>query len=136
MPDIYQKVGTSAPISSPLTIKAIPRSLKMHPFKVLSTLALLAIGVLASPAPVPGKPPRPPPPPPSRPAPTPVQLISQSNVCGNNVSPYCCSSVNGGSVTCSAIGATPLFSTNPLLTISQAKAVSVTPQLSAVMLRM
>jgi hypothetical protein len=64
----------------------------MHSIKALSLVVLFAAGALAG-----G-------PTPPRPAPTPIQLINQTNVCGNNVEPYCCNSEEGGTVTCAAIG--------------------------------
>jgi hypothetical protein len=61
--------------------------------------ALLAGTAIAAPAAEAGKPPKPPKPTGSAPT-----TVVQSNVCGNNVTPYCCNGDNAGNANCNAMG--------------------------------
>ena len=78
---------------------------KMHFSKVFTLTALFAAGAFALPNAEPNTPPKPP-----KPSPT---SVNQQNVCGNNVTPYCCTADGYGGYNscyafCKTITNTPL----------------------------
>jgi hypothetical protein len=75
----------------------------MHYIRVLSLLGLLATGAIADqcthwqhnpPAKKGESPPQ-------------IPLVNQTNLCGNNVQPYCCNNYQGESTSCSTMGEIP-----------------------------
>jgi hypothetical protein len=66
----------------------------MQLVKFLGLASLLAGTAFAAPAAEP-KPPKPS---------SPASTVTQTNVCGNNVTPYCCNADNGGISNCNALG--------------------------------
>ncbi|KAK5284408.1 hypothetical protein LTR14_011705 [Exophiala xenobiotica] len=70
----------------------------MHCMKYFGVIAILASMGLAVPNP-------PKPPKPTEPAKPTATVVNQSNICGNNNTPYCCSTDKEGKTTCTAMGA-------------------------------